>query len=184
MAEVFADGKREAEKGQLLLHKGNVPEAIDCLTKAKDQHPGVLPLIYRMEAFVRQDDLARAKEDLETLRTMSIPDDCKLEFYRSAALFSVKAGDAAVARNLVSELKALELPVLYFRGQRDELCVTLLEFIDQQHCQMGKVQHPSKIQWFLEQIQSASEYFELKPNVFGVGLNINKLLEPKKKKDQ
>ncbi|HUI07985.1 MAG TPA: hypothetical protein VL486_13375 [Verrucomicrobiae bacterium] len=169
------------QKGLLLLHKGDIPDAIDCLTQAQNQNPGVLPLIYRMEAFVSADDLARAKIDLEVLGAMGIPENCKLEFYRSAASLSVKAGDAVAARKLVSELKAIELPLLYFRTQRDELCITLLEFIDQQQSQSGKTPAPSKIRGFLERIRVVSEYFELKPNLFGLGINMNRLLETKKK---
>jgi len=127
---------------------------------------------------VRVDELAKAKDDLAKLRSMEIPEDTKLEFLRSASALAVKACDVDGARNLVKELKALKLEILNFSGQRDKLCVDLLEFVDEQ---LRKKPSAAKSQSILKRIQIAAAYFELKPNFCGLGLNLNKLFERKEK---
>jgi hypothetical protein len=122
-------------------------------------------------------ELEKPKHDLVTLRKTSIPEGYRLEFLRSAAGLAVKTGDADEARNLVKELKSLDLDILNFRVQRDELCVELLEFAAEQ---ILKKTTAARRQTIWERIQNLSEFFELKPNFCGLGLNLNKLFDRRK----
>jgi hypothetical protein len=124
----------------------------------------VLPLIYRLDEYVRLNELEKAKHDLAALRKANIPEDYRLEFLRSAAGLAVKTGDADEARNLVKELKSLDLDILNFRVQRDELCVELLEFAAEQ---MQKKTTAAKRQTFMDRIREGSEYLHLKPTCSG-----------------
>jgi hypothetical protein len=171
-------GKLNYEKGRLNWLKGDSLLAAQCFTESYKCDPMALPLIYRLDAYVRADELEKAKQDLATLRNMSMQEDLKLEFLRSAAGFAVKTADAEAARNLVKELKKLDLDILNFRVQRDELCVELLEFAAEQ---TEKKTTAAKRQTFMDRIREGSEYLHLKPNMFGIGLNLNKFFERKTK---
>jgi hypothetical protein len=46
---------------------------------------------------------------------------------------------------------------------------------------MQKKPSVTKKQSILDRIRKASEFFELKPNAFGLGLNLNRLFERKEK---
>jgi tetratricopeptide (TPR) repeat protein len=166
------------QKGRLNWLKGDSAQAIKDFSDSYKNKPAALPLIYRLDAYVRVDELAKAKGDLTILRGIDIPEESKLEFLRSAAALAVKACDVDAARNLVKELKALALEILNFSSQRDKLCVDLLEFIDEQ---LRKKPSAAKRLSILERIQKAADYFELKPNFCGLGLNLNKLFERKDK---
>jgi len=164
-------------QGKLNWLKNNSPKAIECFTQSYNKHPRVLPLIYRLDEYVRMNELDKAKQDLVALRGMTLPEDYRLEFLRSAAGLAVKTGDANQARSLVKELKSLNLVILNFRVQRDELCVELLEFAAEQ---TQKKTTTARRQTIWERIQKLSEFFELKPNFYGLGLNLNKLFDRKK----
>lgn len=167
------------QKGRMNWLKGDSLRAVECFSQSYEKNPGVLPLIYRLDEYVRLNELEKAKNDLATLRQTAIPEDYKLEFLRSASGLAVKTGDAIAARNIVMELKGLELDILNFRVQRDELCVELLEFVDEQ---IKKSTTPARRQTIWSRIQKVSEFFELKPNFCGLGLNLNRLFERKEKK--
>jgi tetratricopeptide (TPR) repeat protein len=178
VAELTAEGGGELlyAQGRLNWLKGDWSRAVECFTDSYKKHPGVLPLIYRLDGYVRMNALEEAKHDLVALRNASIPEEYRLEFLRGAAGLAVKTGDADEARNLVKDLKSLDLDILNFRVQRDELCVELLEFAAEQ---MLKKTTAVKRQTFLERIRKGSEYLHLKPNIFGLGLNLNRLFEQK-----
>jgi hypothetical protein len=174
----FGKANLHYQKGRLNWLRGEPAQSIKYFSESYKNNPEVLPLIYRLDAYVRVDELAKAKDDLTTIRGMDIPEDYKLEFLRSAAALAVKACDVDGARSLVKELKALKLEILNFSGQRDKLCVDLLEFVDEQ---LQKKPSAAKSQSILERIQNAAAYFELKPNFCGFGLNLNKWFERKEK---
>jgi len=180
LTELTAEGAGEFlyAQGRLNWLKGDSTRAVECFTESYKKHAGVLPLIYRLDEYVRLNELEKAKHDLAALRKASIPEDYRLEFLRSAAGLAVKTGDADEARNLVKELKSLNLDILNFRVQRDELCVELLEFVDEQ---LKKNTTAARRQTIWTRIQQLSEFLELKPNAFGLGLNLNKFFERKYK---
>lgn len=165
-------------QGRLNWLKGDSPRAIECFTESYNKHPRVLPLIYRLDEYVRMNDLERAEQDLIALKKASVPEIYRLEFLRSAAGLAIKAGDADEARNIVKELKSLDLAILNFRVQRDELCFELLEFVDEQTKKKTTV---ARRQTIWKKIQKLFEFLELKPNFCGVGFNLNRLFERNEK---
>jgi len=80
----------------------------------------------------------------------------------------------------IKELKSLDLDILNFRVQRDKLCVELLEFVEEQS---NKNTTPAKRQSVWTKIQKPSEFFELKPNFCGLGLNLNNIFERDKNRN-
>jgi len=168
-------------QGRLNWLRGDSSRAIECFTESYTKHPTVLALIYRLDEFVRMNDLGKAKQDLIALKKASIPEEYRLEFLRSSAGLAIKAGDADEARNLVKELKSLDLDILNFRVQRDELCFELLEFVDEQTKKNTTVARRQSI-W--EKIQRLFEFLELKPNFCGLGFNLNRLFERNDKDSQ
>jgi tetratricopeptide (TPR) repeat protein len=171
------------EKGSLLLLKGEVEQAIKCFTEALERHPGVLPRMYRMEAYSRAKKLKEARQDYDVLSTSAIPEDYLLEFCSCAAILANQAGDLELARLLLARAKSLKLRVMYFSHQRDQLCIELMEFIGKGRSEPRKATVQGKITSILEKIRRMSDYFELKPNIAGVGLNLNRVLRPKANED-
>ena len=173
-----AAGEILYEMGRQNWLRGDYKKGIECFSDSYKKSPGPLSLIYRLDAYVRLNELDKAKQDYACLRRDGVPEDYRLEFLRSAAGLAVKSGNAEEARRLIEELKRLELKILEFRRQRDNLCVALLEFINEE---LTKKTSASRRQSFFDRIRKASAFFELKPNFFGFGLNLNKLFESEEK---
>ena len=167
--------------GRLNLMAGNPAKAAACYTEALAEGIDALPLMYRLEAFVRTGELEQARADLEALRGMEIPPGSRLEFLRSAASYAVSAQDLPMARALAKELKALDPGIMHFRTQRESLRAALLEFIDEERSKADAEIKWPRLQAILAKIRAACEYLELKPNFCGLGLNLNRVLEPKAK---
>ncbi len=92
-------------------------------------------------------------------------------------------GDLELARSLLAKAKSLQLRVMYFSHQRDQLCIELMEFIGKGRSEPRKATVQGKITSILEKIRRMSDYFELKPNIAGVGLSLNRVLRPKTNED-
>jgi hypothetical protein len=168
----------EYHKGLMHFRRDANLDAVRHFGAAFDANPSALPLIYRAEAFVRLDRLSDAKNDIDQIRKMGMPQHWKLEFLRTVSSYVVRAKDTAGARSTLGELKSLDLEILHFQTQRDDLCITLLEFINEAQDTSNK--DPSWPLALWRKIQAISEYLELKPNFCGLGLNLNKALEPRK----
>ena len=166
------------QKGRLNWLKGDSSRAIERFSESYNKNPRALPLIYRLDEYVRINELEKARQDLATIRQIGVSEAEKLEFLRSATGLAIKAGNASEARNIVQELKALDLDILNFRVQRDELCFTLLEFVEEETKKKTTV---ARRQTIWHKIQKLFEYLELKPNIGGIGLNLNKFFERKDK---
>lgn len=183
LAELTPKGQAEVlyHTGRMHLRTGDSAKAIACFSDALARDSKVLPLIYRLEAFCRTGDLEKAKNDLQTLRGTHVPPEYKLEFLRSASAYAVSAHDVEMAKSLAKELKELDLGIMHFLSQRDQLRAALFEFIEEQRSKIDdKVKRP-KLLAILQKIQDLAEFFELKPNICGLGLNLNRALERKHK---
>ncbi|MGA2556275.1 MAG: hypothetical protein ABSG04_08375 [Verrucomicrobiota bacterium] len=158
------------EKGRLNWLKRDFARAAEYFSQSLKYDPQILPIIYRMDSWAQLDDFERARADLSAVRRHGIEKDYALEFLRGAATLAVRSGDVESARSVTEELKELQLDIQYFQIQRDELCIDLLEFASA----------PKKAgAW--NRICGLSNYLHLKPNIFGLGLNINKFFERKHK---
>jgi tetratricopeptide (TPR) repeat protein len=173
-----AQGDLLYQKGRLNWLKGDSLQAIECFSESYNKNSKVLPLIYRLDEYVSINDLDKAKQDLVTIRRIGVSETEKLEFLRSATGLAIKTGGIGEARSIVRELKALDLDILNFRVQRDELCFTLLEFVEEE---ANKKISAARRETVWQQIQKLFEYLELKPNIWGIGLNLNRFFERKEK---
>jgi hypothetical protein len=182
ISKLNGKGKSELfyQRGRLSWLKNDWAQAIKDFSDSLNECSNVLSLIYRLDCYVRLDELEKGRSDLAKLRALGVPEEFRLELLRSAAALVVKAGEVEGARSLVEELKGLKLGILNFAAQRDELCVNLLEFAAQE---VGrKPSAAAKRASMLARIQKVASYFELKPNFFGLGLNLNRVFEAKEEK--
>jgi len=69
----------------------------------------------------------------------------------------------------------------YFAAQRDGIKMRLLEFLTMPEDIGGRQGLLAKLGSLWEMARYISTFLELKPNVFGIGLNLNEALKPKQK---
>jgi hypothetical protein len=75
------------------------------------------------------------------------------------------------------EATALAKYVVYW----DKLRASLLGFIDEERSELDAEIKWPRLQTVLAKIRAACEYLEIKPNFWGLGPNLNRVLEPKVK---
>jgi hypothetical protein len=163
--------------GIVLLESGAFVEAIEHL-EAAERDPGMLVNLAR--AFARLGRIDDAKSALAEVNRNSISEPSKLEFLGVDAMVAVASNDQVGVSSLIDRAKELELRDLYFQRSRDQLCISLLEFTASSRSAKATNERVSGIMGWLRYV---SQFLELKPNVMGFGINVNRIIEgdPQKK---
>lgn len=138
-------------------------------------------LIWRMEAYIRACDIPSARKDYENLVVRNLPPDVALEFALTASRLALRTGDRALAADVIKYTSDIKMRWHYFAAQRDGIKMRLLEFLTMPEDIGGRQGLLAKLGSLWEMARYISTFLELKPNVFGIGLNLNEALKPKQK---
>jgi hypothetical protein len=177
-AELTDDGKATVQfmVGCLLGESGNHGEAIGRLNSAIEIAPTWGSKIQLAKEYLANDQPEMARTIIASLTEHADP---LIDFERLAvkAMLAVNDQDETSLRTLIQSMKSLDIQHLFFREQRNGMCASLLEILDREAANWTKPANSGVIMRLLRKIASLCSYFELKPNVFGIGLNINKIAE-------
>jgi tetratricopeptide (TPR) repeat protein len=159
--------------GMLLAECGAYSDAVQHLQEAGDSAGALANLADAYFHLGRVDD---ADNVLRRIDRRGLGEAMRLECLSGDALVATARGDLQRVETLIAQARSLELPDLYFQRTRDQLCIALLEFANQdQPTQRRAVE--KQVRGILGWIRYLSQFVELKPNVSGIGLNLNRLIE-------
>ena len=163
------------ERGKLFSDHEMYNEAVQDLESSLTysyNYPAVIALI---ECYCQLDRITDAEASLNGIKDVHLPDEYQLEYLQAKAVLAIKKKDIVIARKITEELKQLKLRELYFQRTRDKLCLNLLMSIEEGRASdsLGILKSLGKL---FRGLSSTLQYLELKPNIFGLGINVNKIL--------
>jgi tetratricopeptide (TPR) repeat protein len=97
----------------------------------------------------------------------------QLEFFAAKGSLAIATANTTLAMETVSGLRGTLCKAPFWTVQRDQLIIEMLDFIHQPES------HPPAVrqQAITRLLRSVNEVFELKPKFFGIGVDVNKLIE-------
>ena len=129
-------------------------------------HESELSKLFYARALVRSGEVDRARALLTALDTREFDEANRLDealAWSMVAAVSLRSDDLQMARE---RLKASTASQPFFEVYRQQALVTLLETT------------PKKVNRKVgELLRKLNEYVSLKPNAFGIGIDLNKILE-------
>jgi tetratricopeptide (TPR) repeat protein len=165
--------------GMLLAEGGAYADAVKHLQQAGNSAEALVNLADAYANMGRVDD---ADEVLRHIDRKRLGEAMKLECLSADASVAFARGDLPRVKSLIAEAQGLALPDLYFQRSRDRLCIALLEYAN---ARQGAEREAAgnRVRGVLGWIRYIAQFLELKPNIGGWGLNLNRLFEgepPKK----
>jgi tetratricopeptide (TPR) repeat protein len=165
--------------GILLAESGAYSDAAAHLQRAGDSADTRMNLANVYTHIGRIDDADGLLRDIDR--------DClgeamKLECLTVDARIATARRDLQRVDALIAHAQGLELPDLYFQRTRDQLCIALLEFAKGNQAAEHTVAE-KQVRGIVGWIRYLSQFIELKPNISGIGFNLNRFIEgppPKK----
>lgn len=155
--------------GDVLLDQGQAPEATDAYLRSLDYLDtslGRLKVAKGMAVMGRND---RAREYVGGLDYSALSKPEKFDYNTVAARTAVAGGDAAERNAIAIRFKELEVTDPYFRDIRNAVVTELRT--PEHH---GEVRAAG---FFTRILRGASRYLLLQPNICGLGVNVNTILE-------
>ena len=128
------------------------------------------------EAHVHLEEFDQARTVLKETAQANRPLEFELEFLQISAMVAVGQKDRKLVGRIIEELRKLDEDEPYFRSARDQLCIELMEFVlkvpEGEPWQLS-----ATLQTLLRNVARVCRYLILKPNFFGMGVDLNKVIE-------
>jgi tetratricopeptide (TPR) repeat protein len=159
--------------GMLLLEGEAFAEAIDHLRLAGNSAGTLINLA---NAHARLGQLDTAEEVLIRVDRKNLAEALKLECVGIEVLVANARSDPERVEALIDTARSLELPDLYYQRTRDQLCIAMLNTIRNSEKTERRATE-KKVTGILGWLRYIAQFVELKPNVAGIGLNLNRIFE-------
>jgi len=144
----------------------NFDEAIRYYKVSLDKEDSGLVKVFFARAYINSDDLLEGRKILDSIDASELDDACNYDLcitWAVLAFTSREKYDIEQATNMMREAKADE-PI--FIHQRDRLLIDLHDL------------KPMSDEGFIRKtIKSLNRYILFKPNLFGMGINVNNIIE-------
>jgi hypothetical protein len=99
--------------------------------------------------------------------------DLRLEYLGCKGAIAIATTDKSVAQDTIEALQAMEIRSPFWSEQRDQLLIEMLEFLNQPDSATPATRQRKIIALLL----SVNEFLHLKPSLFGIGVNVNQVIE-------
>lgn len=123
------------------------------------------------KSFIMLNDIKQAQEFLQTLDINNMEDLYKIDYYSLISQIAIKKNNRELAEQIQPQLAGLNATVPIFREMISDNRIALMEMVAS-----GK--DSTTIPKVLR--EAISKYLLLQPNFFGLGINLNELIKPKK----
>jgi uncharacterized protein YchJ len=136
--------------------------------------------IHLVHALALSGQIEEARLELGKLAAKEIDLNLYLEYFAAQGSLAIAAGDTGLGAQTVEGLRGLALPAPFWEAQRNQLLIQMLDFVHRPDARLRAERQGTivKILVFM------NEVLELKPNFFGLGVNLNKLIEKLAKRDR
>ena len=136
--------------------------------------------IHLIHALALSGQIEEARTELATLTPEKIDPNLRLEYFAAQGSLAIACDDTSLSTRTVEGLRVLALPSLFWDAQRNQLLIQMLDFLHRPQA-TSKAERQGMI---VKILVFMNEILELKPNFFGLGVNLNKLIEKLAKRDR
>jgi tetratricopeptide (TPR) repeat protein len=161
------------ELGRVQFDRGHYQPAIDAFSRSRALEPSAVADIHLAHALALAGSSPAARQVLASAERQPIEPVLQLELLAAWAAVAVTDADIELATQTVKRLRAVAEDSPFWAGQRDRLVIELMDFIARPKALPVSERHNRLIAVLLW----LNQVLELKPNVFGLGIDINKLLD-------
>lgn len=165
------------QTGSLLGDSGDHSAAINRLERALQLDATQATRIRLADEYIRANQTKKAREMLSVLDSGAVEPSLRLEYLSLLAMLAVADKDQAAVRAAIKSLQELDIPDLYFREQRNGVCLDLLNLLDREAGNWKNTVNAGLKLRLLAKLAALCNYLELKPNFLGLGVNINRIVE-------
>lgn len=140
----------------------------------------VVGRIHLVHTLALSGQIEAARSALEELAIREIDPHLRLEYFAAQGSLAIAAGDTRLGMQTVEGLRTLVLQAPFWEAQRNQLLIQMLDFVHRPDAKSNAERQGTivKILVFMNEI------LELKPNFFGLGVNLNKLIEKLAKRER
>lgn len=166
--KILADVNQEI--GQVYDYMGDHEMAAKYLQTAYDLNPTTEIKLDLARIHAIQGSCEKALEVLSQIKLQQLEDNYKIDYYTSLAQIAIEKRDYGLAAETERNLAKLKTNLPIITDIRNEVRFGLLNFI---------ADRKEKEPFLYKTRKTINRIFLLQPNFFGLGVNINKLIEPK-----
>jgi tetratricopeptide (TPR) repeat protein len=143
----------------------------------EDTQVGQIHLIHSLALCGKIDE---ARSLLHSIEPVAIAPNLRLEYFAAQGSLAIASGDTSLASQTVEGLRTVALETPFWEAQRNQLIIQMLDFVRRPDA-IPKSERQGTI---VKILVFMNEVLELKPNFFGLGVNINKLIEKLAKRER
>lgn len=123
------------------------------------------------KSFIMLDKIEQAQELIQTLVINNMEDLYKIDYYSLISQIAIKENNHELAQQIQPQLAGLNSTVPIFREMISSKLIALMEMV-------ARGKDSTTIPQMLR--DAISKYLLLQPNFFGLGINLNEIIKPKK----
>jgi tetratricopeptide (TPR) repeat protein len=158
---------------RVLRDREKYRDAAHALRRSLELDPTTVTKIHLAHALALSSETDQARELQLELGREDVDETLRLEYFAAKASLAIATNDIGFAREIIDGLKQLTIEHPFWREQRDQLIIEMFDFVSQ----ATSVRPATRQRSILKLLLSANEILEVKPRLFGVGVNVNKVIE-------
>jgi hypothetical protein len=165
------------QMGSLQADLGETDEAVAKLRSALDYGYEIAASVRLYEVLVRAHRYEAAADLSASIENSTMSDELHAEYLGAKVLFAVNHHDEIALRAIVTDLAGLRIAVPHFAAARDRACILAMLAIDKYTLGASRPRRNNIVTRLFVRFLRVCAYLELKPNICGLGVNLNKLAE-------
>lgn len=180
MLKPAGEAALERDLGWVLRGQKRYSGAAAAFRRSLEQEDTPVARIHLIQSLALSGEIEEARTALATLAPGKIDPNLRLEYFAAQGSLAIACDDSHLGTQTVEGLRALALPTPFWEAQRNQLLIQMLDFVHRPHAK-SKAERQGMI---VKILVFMDEVLELKPNFFGLGVNLNKLIEKLVKRGQ
>lgn len=160
-------------KGDVLRYGGRFDAAVEAYDHALSAGPDPVASVFRAECLMRAGRVTVAKDAILSIETVGMDRHGAADHAFILAIIALSLPSPAFLERAQMALASVKTPEPYFDTQR----LNLLVAVQNARTLAAEAPEPVDVGPLLSILDSLSRYVQLQPNVAGVGLNLNNMID-------
>jgi Phage integrase family/Phage integrase, N-terminal SAM-like domain/SEC-C motif len=169
----FGKAQLFLEKGWIFKDREKYIEATNAFRRSLEIASGSVAKIHLLHSLALSGKGFEARTLLRQIEGDEHGPNLLLEFLRAKGSVAIAIGDNGIAKETIVALKAIQISEPFWVEQHDQLLIQMLEFLQQP----DSAPPTTRLRRIAKLLLSVNEILELKPNVAGLGVNVNRMFE-------
>lgn len=168
----------ERDMGWVLRDQKRYCDAAEAFRRSLQHQNTQVGVIHYIHSLALCGKLDEARLLLHDIDAGEIEPNLELEYFAAKGSFAIATADTALATQTADGLRSVRLEEPFWDAQRQQLLIQMMDFAQRPTATPS----PERQHVILKILLFMNEVLELKPHFFGVGVNINKVIEKLAKK--